>query len=102
MQDSWLRIEGLTKIIDNVDYYKIYLTKSQTIYVNLSVPSLCDFDLYLYNSTYQLKDSSITIGLGGIENVSYTADEIGYYYIKVTMALLSPGGNYTIFFDVDG
>jgi hypothetical protein len=104
MKNGWQRDESLTKIIDTIDFYKIYLKSGQTLYVNLSVPLLCDFDLYLYNSTFIEKDSSENDQLGGgaDEAVSDTAIEDGYYYIKVSLYITSPGGTYTITFDVDG
>jgi hypothetical protein len=58
---------------DENDYYKFYADSGKTIYVSVTPPSGCDFDLQLYDPNGYLKAGSY-YGAGYADSVSYTAD----------------------------
>ena len=68
---------------DNLDFYKFSAEDDDIIYVQLSqIHGNCDYDLWLYNSSYNLLKSSRSLFDRG-EFIEHTATYTGTYYIKV-------------------
>lgn len=87
---------------DSQDWYKIYISSGQTIYITMTPPSDADFNLLLFNPIGQVKASSTKTG-DSTESITYTADATGYWRIMVytqygrgdytlTLSILSGGG----------
>jgi hypothetical protein len=64
------------------DWYYIISTLN-TITIHLYVPSVADYDLYLYDSTMTFVASSGSYGNGVDEHIEYKPDQAGKYYIRV-------------------
>lgn len=82
---------GSVSCSDGDDGFRIGLTAGQTLYLNLTVPILANFDLYLYDSGGALVDSSTAIG-GLNEFIAFTVATAGDYYI-VAKSSARIGGN---------
>jgi hypothetical protein len=68
---------------DDDDWYYIISTP-YTITIDLDVPSVADYDLYLYDSiTVTLVASSVSCDNGSDEHIEYKPDQTGKYYIRV-------------------
>ncbi|MEK7786924.1 MAG: Ig-like domain-containing protein, partial [Chloroflexota bacterium] len=66
----------------DVDYFKITAGNTGTISVTLSVPSVRDYDLHMYNSS-QLDIGGSENGAGVTETITFNASAAGSYYIHV-------------------
>ena len=64
------------------DYFQISVSNPGTVSLDLSVPPDRDYDLELYNSSYQLVDFSENFA-GKSESIQYQALKPGIYYISV-------------------
>jgi hypothetical protein len=82
--NSWWE-ESLGFESDDFDYFKVYTTFSpgRVIFINLTVPGLCDFDLKLYDKSQTFKTSSMKSGSLD-EQIQYPISEDGYIYICVS------------------
>jgi uncharacterized repeat protein (TIGR01451 family) len=68
---------------DVTDYYAVELTAGQHITIRLTgIPSGADYDLYLYDSVNNLRETSDESG-NKEELIEYTATETGRHYIRV-------------------
>jgi len=68
---------------DPEDYYKIWLENRETIKAQLSHPYSYDLDLYLYDPSQNLVTSSCSKQLGVVEQITHTANQSGWWYIRV-------------------
>lgn len=80
---------------DTEDWYKIAVSRGQTVEVSMSPPSDFDFDLGLYDAGGYLVDSSTA---WGADSVSARADSDGHFYIRVYRYV--GGGVYSMTVDV--
>lgn len=81
------------------DYYKLEVNDTGNIAITLTgIPSLCDYDLYLYDSNYYLEDYSNQNGQAN-EEIQYNITEVGTYYICVRpyKGCYSTSQKYTLF-----
>lgn len=78
---------------DSNDYYKFTASSGSEIYIQLSyIPTGCDYDLWLLNSSgTSLADSRNGSDLG--EFINYTANYTGTYYIRVYKYSGTPPSN---------
>ncbi|GEM_PF-1471867 len=79
--------ESLDVADDTSDYYKIYLDAGEELRADLYVPTDQDFDLYLYDSSYnQINSSEIdNTGTGNyVETLSWATNTAGWYYLNVS------------------
>jgi hypothetical protein len=75
--------EGYLDSYDTDDYYVFYyLSYGNTIFATLYSPEGADFDLYLYDPSHVLVASS-TQGTGVADEIEYSANTNGYYYLRV-------------------
>lgn len=66
------------------DWYYINVSALNTITIDLDVPSVADYDLYLYDSSAtNLVAKSDSYGNGVDEHIEYEPNQIGKYYILV-------------------
>ena len=80
---SEVLIKGTFSSGDQNDYYKFSATSGASLYLHLSsIPTGCDYDLYLYNSSGQQLAYSNT-GQDFGEFINYTATYSGTYYVLV-------------------
>ena len=77
---------------DRSDYFTVTLAQNQTITLYIAEPSTADLDLYLYNDTGQLIDSSV--GTGTTE--SLTIPSAGTYFVEVYAYASASNYNLTI------
>jgi len=70
---------------DPEDYYKIWLENGETITMQLSPQLSVDLDLYLYDPGQNLAASSNSTQLGFVEQITYTANQSGWWYIRVVL-----------------
>jgi len=92
VQDGDNITSTLDKDFDPEDWYKVYVEQGQYIYVHMHlIETGYDFDLRLYyeNETYSLDSSTSTTQ---DEEINYTAEQSGWYYIKAYA--YSGGGEY--------
>jgi len=69
---------------DDVDWYYINVSGPDTVTINLDVPSVADYDLYLYDSTVTTSVArSRRRGNGVDEHIEHNPDRAGKYYIRV-------------------
>jgi hypothetical protein len=70
--------------VDPEDYYKIWLENGETIMAQVA-PQTFDLDLHLFDPAQSLAMSSNSTQFGAIEQITYTADKSGWWYIKVEL-----------------
>jgi len=77
------KVTGYIGSSSDVDYFKVLVPASTTIYVSMTGPSDKDYDLYLYNSSGSQK--AYSYGSTSTESLSYknTSTSAAYFYIKV-------------------
>ena len=82
---------------DPEDWFIVYLDAGTTVYINMTVPVLSDYDLYLYDSSGVLLDESVLFGSlnEAIEHQITTSD---WYYVQVYGNY--GGGRYTLTIEV--
>lgn len=69
---------------DDDDWYYIEVSALDTITIDLNVPPVADYDLYLYDSTgTNIVAKSDSFGNGVDEHIEYQPDQTGRYYIRV-------------------
>jgi len=69
---------------DDDDWYYIDITTLALIIIDLDVPVVADYDLYLYDSTgTNIVAKSDNYGNGINEHIEYTLKQTGKYYIRV-------------------
>ena len=69
---------------DDDDWYYIEVSTLDTIAIDLNVPSVADYDLYLYDSSgTNFVAKSDSWGNGVDEHIEYQPDRTGRYYIRV-------------------
>lgn len=79
----------------DVDYYRFTIPSTSSISISLSnIPTNCDYDLVLYNSS-QTQCASSANGGNSSESISYSAAP-GTYYIKVYSYSGSSSSNYRL------
>ena len=89
-------IEGLLVTgMDGSDYYTIYLEENDIVDITLSYEDTNEFDLYLLDTDEDEIDMSNTSS--GIEEISYTAENDGWYLVLVQ--LTDGSGYYTLAID---
>jgi hypothetical protein len=72
---------------DMEDYYKIWLDQNQMVSIQLSIPKPSAglyLDLYFYSPDYSLAANSTSRQLDSIEQITYTINQSGYWYIQVS------------------
>ena len=91
----------------DVDYYKVSVTANKTLLMHLTnVPSGCNYELALLNSSGTVVKSANDGGSGADEQINHQITTSGTYYIRVKSSnstysasnytlTLSDGGNYT-------
>ena len=84
---------------DSQDWYKLYVSSGQTIYITMTPPSGADFDLKLYDPNGNLKASSTKWG-DSTESITYTATTSGYWRIKIY--IYYGRGDYTFTLSISG
>ena len=90
--------ESLDESDDLSDYFKIYLEAEDVVEVIVAVPYGQDFDLYLYDESYDLRNKSEIDNPGTdeyFEEVFLNATYTGWYYIEVYA--FSGAGDYLLF-----
>ena len=70
---------------DPEDYYKIWLENRETVTMQLSPQVSVDLDLYLYDPSQNLAASSNSTQLGFVEQITYTANQPGWWSIRVVL-----------------
>lgn len=70
---------------DPEDYYKIWLENGETITMQLSPQVSVDLNLYLFDPSQNLAASSNSTQLGVVEQITYTANQSGWWYIRVVL-----------------
>lgn len=91
-------VESLDESDDSSDYYKIFLDVGDVVDAFLAVPTNQDFDLYLYDESYDLLSSSEVDNPGTgqyYEEVNVEASSTGWYYIEVYV--YSGAGTYVLY-----
>ncbi|MDI6642475.1 MAG: hypothetical protein QMD95_00225 [Candidatus Hodarchaeaceae archaeon] len=88
------RYTGSLRGVDIKDFYQIGAEKGKTI--GIKENHECDFDLHLYDPEQNLIASSTHLGHMS-EEIIYTAEMSGYYYIEVRK--ISGDGTYTLVVD---
>jgi hypothetical protein len=73
---------GYLDSYDTDDYYVFYFSYGNTLSATLYPPEGADFDLYLYDPSRVLVASS-TQGAGSEEEINYSVNTSGYYYLRV-------------------
>ena len=69
---------------DDDDWYYIEVSALDTISIDLEVPLVTDYDLYLYDSRgTNILAKSDSFGNGVAERIEYMPDRTGKYYIRV-------------------
>lgn len=88
--------ETLDYSSDVSDFFKIYLNAGETIWINLSVSAINDFDLYLYDDIGTVLDFSENL-LGLDESITYSITTSGWYYAEAyAINQLANSGRYTL------
>ncbi|UCE80684.1 MAG: PKD domain-containing protein [Methanobacteriota archaeon] len=98
MKNNDVITESLDESDDLSDYFKIYLEAGDVVDVIVAVPYGQDFDLYLYDESYDLRNKSETDNPGTdeyFEEVFLNATYTGWYYIEVYA--FSGAGDYLLF-----
>ncbi|MEE8186807.1 MAG: hypothetical protein V3T99_03990 [Nitrososphaerales archaeon] len=80
-------------------YFKIEMFAGQSITILLDVPTGSDFNLFLYDpettvTEQNLLASSELAGDAVNERIDYTANESGFYFVKLSGVKFSGGGEY--------
>ena len=80
-------------------YFKIEMFAGQSITILLDVPTGSDFNLFLYDpettvTEQNLLASSELEGDAVNERIDYTANESGFYFVKLSGVKFSGGGEY--------
>lgn len=76
-------MNGKISSTSDVDYFSFSVSNGQVINVNFAdIPSGCDYDIKLYNSS-QTEVGSSTKGGNSNEYIKHTASSSGTYYVKV-------------------
>lgn len=81
---------------DMEDYYKIWLDQNQVVSVQLSMPEFSAglyLDLYLYSPDYSLVANSTSRKPDSVEQITYTINQSGYWYIQVS----NPPAGFTLY-----
>ena len=95
-------IGRFTSTSDNYDYYKIYATAGNGIYIELSgIPNGCDYDLYLCDQNNNVLSSSLNSSDIG-EWIETPINTSGYYYIRVKRYSGYSSAYYTLYTQVSG
>ncbi len=81
---------------DEDDYYKFDATEGEAIRINLSSELFCDFDLLLYEPSFDQRSSSMRSDSN--EFISFNIDVTGEWFIRVKR--YSGYGNYTLILDL--
>jgi len=68
---------------DVSDYYKVYANSGQQIQIILTVPSGCNYDLYLLDSSGASMGTSNNAA-GQTDSIDFIAPSSGYWYIAIT------------------
>ncbi|MHA1931577.1 MAG: clostripain-related cysteine peptidase, partial [Promethearchaeota archaeon] len=90
-------VESLDDIDDLTDFYKIYLSGGDKLVANMTVPLGVDFELYLWDSSYNPIDASENDNtLTPFEEVTTTATIEEYYYVNASV--YSGSGTYILNF----
>lgn len=89
--------EDTTWLLDEVDYYVIYLTAGQTLTLDMRGNSAGGGDLYLEDRDGNVLEESTNVGVN--EHLEYFAAESGHYYIKVYVTIQGTTW-YTLWFNV--
>lgn len=74
---------------DPEDYYTIWLEKGETITMQLSPQVSVDLNLYLFDPSQNLTASSNSTQLGFVEQITYTANQSGWWFIQVVLIYAS-------------
>jgi len=81
---SGLTYQSYIWTADDDDWYYIDVTALDPITIDLTVPVVADYDLYLYDSTgSNIVAKSDNYGNGINEHIEYTLKQTGKYYIRV-------------------
>lgn len=89
-------VNGKISTSSDLDYYMMQLTASGNINISLgTIPSGCDYDLYLYDNRGSLIRSS-TAGSNTDENISNTLNAGTYYVCVKSYSGYSASSNYTL------
>jgi hypothetical protein len=95
-------IGRFTSTSDNYDYYKVYISSNNSIYIQLSgIPGGCDYDLYLYDQNGSLISSSLNSADVG-EWIETSINTSGYYYICVKRYSGYSNFYYRLYTEVNG
>jgi hypothetical protein len=72
-------------LIDPEDFYKVWMEEGKTVKIQFSQkpPLGTIFDLYLYNTSCDLVASSCSKIRNHIEEITYTINQTGWWYIQV-------------------
>lgn len=81
---------GFVNHADDEDYYLIEATSGQRVFLNLSVPSGRNYELFFLKNNESVIDSS-TNGSGEIESIANTVTQSGSFYVKI----ISGDGSYS-------
>jgi PKD repeat protein len=81
VEDGDTIIEKVNGYYDQDDYYEVYVSTGETLEANLSIPQDCDFDLLIYDSSYNMLNWSDNAF--GNEEARIDADTSGFYYLDV-------------------
>jgi hypothetical protein len=100
---SEVTMRGALPAGDADDWYSVYISSGNTAYIQLSsIPSSCDWDVYLYNTngTTLLQGSSNFNDIG--ECINYSITTSGTYYIKVHKSSGDSSSQYKLYVQVSG
>lgn len=89
--------DSLSDVDDMSDYYRVLVSSGDVLEVYLGMPVGTDFDLYLYDSSFNLITSSQGDNIATStysESITITLFSPGYYFLEV--AVYSGSGPYTI------
>tara|TARA_B100001245_G_scaffold29958_1_gene19368 strand:- start:32 stop:529 length:498 start_codon:yes stop_codon:yes gene_type:complete len=85
---------NLTSSNDTNDYYGVNMSNDTGISVGLTSPSNADFDLYLYDSSGNQIDSSLSIS--SYDSVSANGTSVGGTTVYINVDQWSGSGQYTL------
>jgi hypothetical protein len=80
---------------DPEDYYSVWVQTGKSLFIKMTPPDDCDFDLYLYSQSGALLASSVTPG-DAVERITFYTSYTGYYYIRVYVPPDGGSGLYTL------